>query len=1365
MNVRVKQMSVIEYKIGKKLYEDLIGTVYTFSSAESKKTGQIKILHEEFAKHDDLVQAFHKCAEKSCTIRNPNYITPQLHAHENGLHFMVLEECDLIPLSILLKKTEVLSISDSIEAIEALAKILRHAHLDEVIHSHLAPESILSDSNLKQFRISNFGFAEFIGLLIKKQHGSLSGTLPYYSPELIQGNETLKRQSDIYPLGVLFYRLLVGEIPWKGQESGDYFLNPHPRTVVPPSLQRLEIPELLDELVLEALEPTVDNRCPNMSQFIEKIIDAKSEIIASLTPADRSFHTDALHGVFEETDETAAKHNENQKKDFEQNKSLVDTTFSEKSPEELAAQNPKPKTETKNDNGFINNDISQSDSVDAPDSESVETQDPVTDQQNKTQNIETDIEKTNKAPVVQKEDIARPDASSETTSIPTITAEQEPVLESSQPEIKNPQIRPSQAASEAAPTTKEENPAGTQAEGDKVAQPDKPILGPLDNLTPQTETLKTPAAPNIEAHEDLAEDREKETESPLQREEISNEMNTDSSSFVEKAPPQFERPQEPPIALEAVNALSTSPQEPPKPPADELEQNVVSANNELSNNEPESENPDIHFIQSKSAAAPFSKEENPAVSQKTIEKITAPDEQNLSLFLRKKQEPDTPEVPATPKSELQEETGEQAMKTAQPPVSQTEPAINQPQADSSNLEKEAPQQLNKFQKPEPAPEQRLPEDNISESHESPKPTETLNDDLQQEPDFENSQLSKIETDRENRETTLRQEKSDSDAEINNEQNENAQEVDQKDTESKEPIASGLPGSTIQRLEEIEELTSSLHAESEESTFDEKEKAPEPLPNYKENPHHNQDSDSSSLEKGPSLNLEESSVLLPPASAEDKSVQLEKLPESDILQPEEIISPPAGKVETEPPKQSQSNQETDSLEKESQQESAPVNDSKDAQIVLPQSVINSSSNLLETAEQNDAEEFPVVEERPEQQPASPQSRVEKNTPPDISEQENIWPEEKNEIREILFNQAAEELDGQLAVQSLDSSPPAADLPNNQNEEQSQISQDSFAQKPVVPFDLKDESSFAKEKPKSSITPNFYKKQLHGGSIKNVLKIVLIALIPITVIYLLIAITFDFNFTNKSSSLKERFITKKTESVNPTNVAATSSSLGAKSNGRRSRATQTSDTKNTEFQNGNSAQLNQGKSVPPGKSGVSVQKNLPPVSELKLQLSVRGGGFPQASDIFVNGINYGKTSNQGRILLSNLALNQSYVIKVEKQGFEMWAKEVVFSTLGTKELNVALKSLPSNAQSNGGQKIGKATLTILLSNPQNVSSAYIYIDGKLWRGGDNIAPAKLQLPAGNHKVEVKRDGFRSHPTSQFLTLANGENRTINFYLIPN
>ena len=310
---QVKQMPVSAYKIGKKLYEDLIGTVYSFSSEANKNTGQIKILHEEFAKQDDLVQAFHKCAEKSCSIRNQNTISALSHGEGNGTHYIVLETCNLTPLSILLKKTHVLSISDSIGVIETLANTLRQAHIDEVIHAHLSPQSIFTEINFKQVKIANFGFDELIRLLIKKKQGSLINTLPYYSPELIHGDKPLNRQSDIYPLGVLFYRFLVGELPWETYEADDYLRNPYRRALVPPSLQRLEIPALLDELVLEALEPNLENRCPTISQFIEKIAETKKEVLPIVTSSAEIFNDEVLHETVTQSNETAVNQGDYQK--------------------------------------------------------------------------------------------------------------------------------------------------------------------------------------------------------------------------------------------------------------------------------------------------------------------------------------------------------------------------------------------------------------------------------------------------------------------------------------------------------------------------------------------------------------------------------------------------------------------------------------------------------------------------------------------------------------------------------------------------------------------------------------------------------------------------------------------------------------------------------------------------------------------------------------------------------------------------------------------------------------------------------------------------------------------------------------------
>jgi len=958
-------------------------------------------------------------------------------------------------------------------------------------------------------------------LLIKKKQGSLINTLPYYSPELIHGDKPLNRQSDIYPLGVLFYRFLVGELPWETYEADDYLRNPYRRALVPPSLQRLEIPVLLDELVLETLEPNPENRCPTINQFIEKIAETKKEVLPIVTSSAEIFNDEVLHETGTQSNETAVNQDDYQK-------------------------------------------------------------------------------------------------------------------------------------------------------GKKTTEPDTE----LQNKTPEAKI-----------------DNEKKDETPASHEEVSNQPDIHSNSLEQESPPLFENSQQ--MTSDSETSLAenetSQPDESPETipiPAERLEQKPVLESSQFSN-ENEAKNPDLGPIQEKNETDQTTNEESPEITPEANEKTVEPNEQDsIPSLATSTPEPETGEVPVSPKIEPQQHIPDNNEKETDPLPPQEE-VPSQLRMDSNNLEKQTPAQLENLQEP---PSEPTTLDTTSAA--SPEPTTILPEDADQNPVSEDGQLSNIKSESQIQDV---EPVSEFDPATNDKHDSSAQDVDKEFTKSEQLNINDLSAVPIPLLEEIDELASITQSELSENPPDDGDETTE----------------SSQLDK----------------PGEARSAAVTTLDEPQASQPENL-------------------------------------------------------SLEETPEQNaQKESSPTVEENQEQNAVIQQQRdVEQNEQALKSEEEKLWPDQENNVGESVVNQNQEDEIDQL-VRSEDPRGPFSQLHTHENADQPKISQEPHQQTKVaaplglnggqktgVPFDSKDETIFSKSSPQTSIAPNFYKKQLHGHSSVNVIKTVLIALIPISVIYLLIAATFDANFMNRLSSLKESFFIKKTESKNSSNANPLTSYEPGE-------AKQTNKNETASLQNEGPSALNQShpvlqekkiastRPISSGQSGTSFQENLPPVSELKLQLSVRGSGFPQASDIFVSGAHYGKTNSQGRMLLSNLTINQSYVIKVEKQGFEMWAKEVSFSTLGTKDLNVALKPLPSKALSNSGQKIGQSTLTILLSNPQNVSSATIYINGKLWGGRDNIAPAKLQIPAGDHIVEVKQDGFRSHPASLSLTLANGENRTIYFYLIPN
>jgi serine/threonine protein kinase len=104
-----------------------------------------------------------------------------------------------------------------IELVIAVCQAVQHAHERGVIHRDLKPANVLvSDTGLP--KVLDFGIARATGLdihsTIRTAHGQLIGTLAYMSPERLHGGTEVDGRSDVYALGVMFYRLMAGRLPF-----------------------------------------------------------------------------------------------------------------------------------------------------------------------------------------------------------------------------------------------------------------------------------------------------------------------------------------------------------------------------------------------------------------------------------------------------------------------------------------------------------------------------------------------------------------------------------------------------------------------------------------------------------------------------------------------------------------------------------------------------------------------------------------------------------------------------------------------------------------------------------------------------------------------------------------------------------------------------------------------------------------------------------------------------------------------------------------------------------------------------------------------------------------------------------------------
>lgn len=148
-----------------------------------------------------------------------------------------------------------------------------------VIHQDIKPENIFICEDTKKgeiVKILDFGVAKFLkqraGVTLSK---SFMGSLPYCSPEHMEGRKLLDIRSDIYSLGILMYQMLCGKHPFqlKSNSFGEWY-QAH-RFQTPSLLNEIvteaNIPEDLDKLIISCLAKDIKNRPQNITEILEKL--------------------------------------------------------------------------------------------------------------------------------------------------------------------------------------------------------------------------------------------------------------------------------------------------------------------------------------------------------------------------------------------------------------------------------------------------------------------------------------------------------------------------------------------------------------------------------------------------------------------------------------------------------------------------------------------------------------------------------------------------------------------------------------------------------------------------------------------------------------------------------------------------------------------------------------------------------------------------------------------------------------------------------------------------------------------------------------------------------------------------------------
>lgn len=270
-----------KYHLECRLGQGGMGIVYKARHAYLKTQLAIKVILPDLVGNDpQLVTRFRQEALAAAAIRHQNVVSVTDYGVIDGtLPFLVMEYVEGESLHDVLAREQSLSPEQAFELMAAVCAGVGAAHHQGIVHRDLKPLNIMICSDKPDMsqavKILDFGLAkiksgELLGSFVQAQTTGLMGSPYYMAPEQWADEEPDSR-ADIYSLGVMFFQMLAGDVPFKGS-SIPAIMKKH-ISDPPPTLADAGVsvsPEI-EQAVRHTLEKNPEKRTPSVEAFISEL--------------------------------------------------------------------------------------------------------------------------------------------------------------------------------------------------------------------------------------------------------------------------------------------------------------------------------------------------------------------------------------------------------------------------------------------------------------------------------------------------------------------------------------------------------------------------------------------------------------------------------------------------------------------------------------------------------------------------------------------------------------------------------------------------------------------------------------------------------------------------------------------------------------------------------------------------------------------------------------------------------------------------------------------------------------------------------------------------------------------------------------